>query len=55
MFEQPDPYAHYKTLGVNIGVANNLNNLTLLMGTLMLTFGVNWFVNGVWNKGLSEY
>jgi len=32
-----------------------LQNLILLMGALMLTFGVNWSVNGVWNKGLSEY
>lgn len=27
---------------------NRLPNLILLMGALMLTFGVNWFVNGVW-------
>jgi len=27
----------------------SLQNLILLMGSLMLAFGVNWFVNGVWN------
>jgi MFS family permease len=25
-----------------------LQNLILLMGILMLTFGINWFINGVW-------
>jgi hypothetical protein len=25
-----------------------LGNPILLMGALMLTFGINWFVNGVW-------
>jgi len=27
-----------------------LQNLIMLMGTLMLAFGVNWFVNGVWRE-----
>ena len=27
-----------------------LQSLILLMGTLMLTFGVFWFVNGVWGE-----
>ena len=30
-----------------------LQNLILLMGALMLTFGGNWFVNGVW-RGKKE-
>lgn len=27
-----------------------LQNLIMLMGALMLTFGINWFVNGVWGE-----
>jgi len=26
----------------------SLQNLIMLMGVLMLTFGINWFINGVW-------
>jgi MFS family permease len=27
-----------------------LQNLILLMGALMLAFGINWFVNGIWRR-----
>ena len=28
----------------------SLQNLILLMGTLMFIFGINWFINGVWRE-----